>query len=260
MAALHIDSLVYGRQGRALASPLSLQAAAGEVWAVLGENGVGKTTLLHTLARLTPPLQGKVFIDGVDTARCPRKLLARRLGLLLQQSSLDFPFTLGECVMAGRYAHRQPWQAPTPADQAAVDQALVHCGLAGREQERVQRLSGGEQRRLAIATLLAQDTGVLLLDEPINHLDLRYQATLMAHFCHLAHEQRRLVFMSVHDINLAARYADRVLLLYPDGQHAAGPATDMLRRDHLERVFRYPLREVGDGEQRFWIAQGGGKA
>lgn len=253
MASLQLDGLAFGRGGRALAQPLDLRAEAGEVWAVLGENGVGKSSLLLTLAGLLPAVAGRVCVDGVDIRRCPRKLLARRIGLLLQQARLDFPFTVTEAVSAGRYAHRQGWQALGASDTPFIEAAIQACGLETLASARVDQLSGGEQRRVALATLLAQDPGVLLLDEPANHLDLRHQARLMAQVQTLAHDSGRLVFMSVHDINLAARHADRILLLYPDGGHDSGPASAMLTEERLARVFNHPVERVGEGDRALWV-------
>lgn len=258
MPSLQLDALQFGRAGQALAEPLDLQGRAGEVWAVLGENGVGKSSLLLTLAGLLPPIGGRVYIDGVDVRRCPRKLLARRIGLLLQQAQLDFPFTVREAVDAGRYAHRQGWQSLGRADEPLIEQAIAECGLEALAGERVDRLSGGEQRRVALATLFAQDPGVLLLDEPANHLDLRHQAHLLGRIRQLARLRQRLVLMTVHDINVAARYADRILLLYPDGGHDSGSTGQMLTAERLERVFNYPVTRVGEGEQIFWIPDSGG--
>ncbi|WP_097458858.1 ABC transporter ATP-binding protein [Mangrovitalea sediminis] len=254
MTMLQLDSLVCGRGASRLGAPLSLQAQGGEFWMILGENGVGKSTLLLTLAGLLPPLSGRVFLDGIDVARFPRKLLAQRLGMLLQQSDMTFPFTVREAVSAGRYAHRKPWHPSAPEDGAAVDHALRACALTELAGQSVQRLSGGEQRRVAIATLLAQEAGALLLDEPVNPLDLRHQSDLMAHFRHLVCSERRLVMMSVHDLNLAARFADRVILMFPDGSVEAGAASELLTRSRLEALYRHPLHEIRDQDTRFWVA------
>lgn len=254
MPSLQIDQVCYGWDAP-LGSALSLQAKPGEVWAILGENGVGKSALLHTLGGLKRPLGGRVLVDGVDIARCPKKLLARRLGLLLQQPPLPFPFSVWESVAAGRYAHRKLWCGFSATDEHAVAAALTAVGLNEKAAARVDRLSGGEQRRVAIATLLAQEPGVLLLDEPANHLDLRHQALLLKHLCAMAHAGDRLLIMSMHDVNLAASYADQVLLLYPDGSHESGPVATLLDAQKLSRLYTHPLRVIRDGERALWIAE-----
>lgn len=257
MTILQSDNLVFGRGTTRLGAPLSLQAHGGEFWMVLGENGVGKSTLLLTLAGLLRPLGGRAFLDGIDVMRFPRKMLAQRLGMLLQQTDMTFPFTVREAVAGGRYARRKPWHSPSMEDDAAVDEALQACAMTGFAGQGIQRLSGGEQRRVAIATLLAQKPDVLLLDEPVNPLDLRHQSGLMAHFRRLVNEERRLVMMSVHDVNLAARYADCVILMFPDGSIEAGPASELLTRPKLEALYRHPLHEIRDQNTPFWVAGSG---
>jgi iron complex transport system ATP-binding protein len=253
MASLQLDQLTFGRGREPLTTPLALKAESGEIWAVLGENGVGKSTLLATLAGLLEPVGGRVCIDGVDVRRCPRKLLARRVGLLLQQAPMDFPFTVYETVSAGRYAHRPGWAGLGTEDDPLIEQAITVCGLQAHRLLPVDRLSGGEQRRVALATILAQNPGILLLDEPVNHLDLRYQAHLLEELRMLARAQGRLVILTVHDINVAARLADRVLLLYPDGQHEQGATTEMLTEQRLGRVFSHPVQRVGDDTLGLWL-------
>lgn len=254
MTTLQLDSLAFGRGAMPLGAPLSLQAHGGEFWMVLGENGVGKSTLLLTLAGLLRPQAGRALLDGIDITRFPRKLLAQRLGILLQHTDMTFPFTVREAVAGGRYAHRKPWHGASLEDEAAVDDALRACAMTAFAEQGIQRLSGGEQRRVAIATLLAQRAEVLLLDEPVNPLDLRHQSGLMAHFRQMADEGRHLVMMSVHDVNLAARYADGVILMFPDGLIEAGPAAELLTRAKLEALYRHPLHEIRDEGTRFWVA------
>lgn len=252
MPALQVDQLVFGR-GQALCSPLSLQAGAGQIWAILGENGVGKSSLLLTLAGLLRPLGGRVYLDGVALTQYPRKVLAQRLGLLLQSAPVEFPFRVREAVAAGRYAHRRLWGGLSAADQTRIDDALAHVGLADLADRPADQLSGGEQRRLAIATLLVQDPGVLLLDEPANHLDVRHQMRLMR-LLRTQTERGRLVMFSTHDVNLAARHADRVLLLYPGGAHESGEPGWLLTPERLSRVYGHPLVVVGEGDARCWLA------
>jgi len=253
MASLQIDRLCFGRAGKALNQPLTMQAHDGEVWTVLGENGAGKTTLLNTLAGLLRPVSGQVSVDGVDIRRCPRKLLARRLGLVMQQPDASFPYSVREVVSAGRYAHGSPWRGQRDSDRVCVERALQETAIDHLANRRIDRLSGGEQRRAAIATLLAQDPGVMLLDEPVHNLDVRHEVALMNHFRHLAAENNKLILMTLHDVNLAQHYADRVLLLYPDGDWETGEPDTLLTGERLERLYGVPLRAVGGVRDHFWV-------
>ncbi|MDX1589095.1 MAG: ABC transporter ATP-binding protein [Oleiphilaceae bacterium] len=258
MTSLQIDRLCYGRAGQPLNQPLTLRANPGELWAVLGENGVGKSTLMHTLAGLIRPVAGQVSVDGVDIRRCPRKLLARRLGLVMQHSDLAFPYSVREMVSAGRYPHRPPWRGLREEDRQAVDQALEALALEPLAQRAIDQLSGGEQRRVAIATILAQSPGVVLMDEPVQQLDVRHQIRLMEHCRQLAGEQR-LVMLSLHDVSLARQYADRLLLLYPDGAWEAGITGQLLTPSRLEHLYGVPLQASGQGEPFFRLPGKDGK-
>lgn len=255
MASLQLDQLVFGHQSRALTRPVTIEARAGEFWAVLGENGSGKSTLMDTLAGLLPPIGGQVTVDGVNLGRMPRKVLARRLGLLLQHQDVAFPYSVRDTVSAGRYAHRPPWRPLRLEDRRLVAQALEEAGLSDLADMRADQLSGGEQRRVAVATLLAQEPGVLLLDEPVNHLDVRHEVALMDRFRAYA-ERDRLIMVSLHDVNLASRYADRLLMLYPDGTWEAGDTAELLTEERLEHLYGVPLKAVGSGETPFWVPLG----
>lgn len=255
MASLQLDQLVFGHRGQGLTEPVTIEARSGEFWAVLGENGSGKSTLMATLAGLLPPLQGQVTVDGVNLGRMPRKVLARRLGLLLQHQDVAFPYSVRDTVSAGRYAHRPPWRPLRREDRTVVAQALEEAGLSELADLRADQLSGGEQRRVAVATMLAQEPGVLLLDEPVNHLDVRHEVALMDRFRAYA-EGDRLIMVSLHDVNLASRYADRLLMLYPDGTWEAGNTAKLLTEDRLEHLYGVPLKEVGSEETPFWVPLG----
>ncbi|MEJ2688162.1 MAG: ABC transporter ATP-binding protein, partial [Gammaproteobacteria bacterium] len=156
-------------------SGLDLTVEAGQCWCVLGRNGVGKTTLLHALAGLGNPAAGAVYMDGIPLHEVPAAARARHLGLLLQDHSDPFPATVLDTVLIGRHPHLGLWRWEGPEDYRRARRALEAMGLAGFEQREIHTLSGGERRRVGLATLLTQDPAVYLLDEPTNHLDLHHQ-------------------------------------------------------------------------------------
>ncbi len=223
---------------------LDLEVRAGERWGVLGGNGVGKTTLLHTLAGLRPPAAGEVRVLGEPLARLPRKRLARLLGLLPQDHEDAFPASVLETVLIGRHPHLGHWGWEGEADLACARAALAEVGLAGFEARRVGSLSGGERRRLGLATLLAQAPRLLLLDEPTNHLDIAHQIGLLGRLAARLEAGHRAWIMVSHDPTLTARFCDRVLLLFGGGEALVGPADVLLSAGHLGRLYGHPMRRL----------------
>jgi iron complex transport system ATP-binding protein len=230
--------------GKRVCERLDLALAGGECVAVLGGNGVGKTTLLNTLAGLIEPAGGDVFLDGRPLARLSRRAIARRLALLMQHDEDAFPASVRETVLVGRHPHIAFWRWESREDVAIAEAALADCALGGLDARQVQTLSGGERRRLAIATVLAQQPAVYLLDEPANELDLHYRIGLLRHFRRLATNDGRAVLLTMHDVNLAARFADRVLLLFGNGETRLGPVAEVLTRENLARLYRVPVEVV----------------
>ncbi len=223
---------------------LNAEFAPGQCWAILGRNGSGKTTLLHTLAGLREPVSGSVLLDSTPLQQQPRRRIAQRLGLLPQDSHDPFPATVLETALLGRHPHLSPWAWESAEDIALARAALAQCGLADLETRMLDTLSGGERRRVALATLLTQAPDILLLDEPTNHLDLQHQVTLLGLLAQLAREQHKTVIMVLHDVNLAARYADHCLLLYGDGSVCAGACSEVLDTPVLERLYQQTLRQI----------------
>ncbi|TDR52941.1 iron complex transport system ATP-binding protein [Halomonas ventosae] len=253
MSRLETRGLVIDVPGRKGGDPLDLDVLPGQVWGVLGPNGAGKTTLLHTLAGLRSPRAGWIEVDGVPLTRLRRRRLAQCLGLVFQEHHDGFPATVEETALIGRHPWLSPWQMETAEDLALAHRALARLDLAELGGRQVATLSGGERQRLAIATLLAQDPGVWLADEPTNHLDLHHQVAVMRLLAGQAADGRA-VMLCLHDLNLAARWCDHLLLLYPDGEACWGPAESMLVPAALERLYGQRLASAEVEGARVFVA------
>lgn len=220
---------------------LDFALKSGHMTAVLGANGSGKTTLLHTLAGLRAPRSGSVMLDGRPVGAWSARARARRLGLLFQDDVEPFPATVEEAVCAGRFAHQSLWRSLSGADRQAIGSALAVMQLADFATRALDTLSGGERRRVALATLLTQDPQVMLLDEPVNHLDWHHQILVMDHLASLVREAGKTVLVSLHDPNLAARYCAQVLLLGHDGTALWGQSAELLTAERLGWLYRHPF-------------------
>jgi len=238
--------------GKTLVRGLDLSLMPGQRLVVLGRNGVSKTTLLHALAGLVAPAAGTVALTGRAYAELGSRGAARLRGLLPQHQGDAFDAGVLQTVLAGRHPHLSRWAWESEADVAIAHAALAEAGLSDLAGRAIHTLSGGERQRVGIATLLAQQPRLYLLDEPLAHLDLNHQVAALALFSRLAREGAGVV-MVLHDINLALRHADLALLLHGDGRYELGAAREMLTAERLGRLFGHPLREIRDGEH-VWLA------
>jgi iron complex transport system ATP-binding protein len=229
--------------GIRVCSGLDLAVAPGQCWAILGRNGAGKTTLLHTLAGLRKPAGGSIDFFGKPLAATARRDIARLRGLLPQGDSDAFPATVLDTVLIGRHPHLSRWQWESAADVRIAREALAAADMTGTEARDVRTLSGGERRRVALATLLAQQPHLFLLDEPSSHLDLSHQIALLDRLTAAVRAAGKALVMVVHDVNLAVRYCDHALLL-ADGNALAGPAPELFRAERLSAVFGVALKEI----------------
>jgi iron complex transport system ATP-binding protein len=242
-AVLECRSLTVSVPGRELVRGLDFEIRPGRVLAVLGRNGAGKSSLLHVLAGLTAPAAGEVRLAARPLAAWPRRELACQLGLLMQASEDPFPGTALDTALVGRHPHIEFWQWESDADRAVARDCLAAMDLAAIDTRDVGTLSGGERRRLAIATVLAQDPQVFLLDEPIQQLDPQHQLAVLRRFRALA-DGGRTVVLSLHDPGLAARFADDALLLFGDGRWQHGPVTEALHGGAISELYGIAVQEL----------------
>lgn len=239
--------------GRTLVRELELAVAGGAVTAILGCNGAGKTMTLHTLAGLRAPARGSVTLDGALLANWPRRALARKLGLLTQTTEDPFPSTVLDSVLVGRHPHIDFWRWESDADRAIARTALAAVTLEDLVERDIDTLSGGERRRVALATLLAQNPDVFLLDEPINHLDPHHQLDVLKLLREKAHAGRTVV-MSLHDAGLAARFSDHALLLFGNGEWLSGPTGEVLTPETMTNLYGVAVREIAYTGGRTFVA------
>jgi iron complex transport system ATP-binding protein len=252
-ARIECQSLTVEVPGRVLVRKLDFALPAGRMLVVLGRNGSGKSSTLHTLAGLRPAAAGTVRLDGRQLGQWPRRELARTLGLLPQLVDDPFPATALEAVLVGRHPHLDFWAWESAEDRDAAQRALSAVDLAGLEQRDIATLSGGERRRLSIATILAQDPGVFLLDEPIHQLDPQHQLDVLRLFRGLA-DAGRTVIVSLHDIGLAARFADAALLLFGDGRWHCGDCDSTLTEASIGELYGIAVRELRWEHGRTFVA------
>jgi len=231
---------------------LTLSINAAESWAILGMNGCGKTTLLHTLAGLLPSQSCDITLTNNHLNDLSGRDIAQQLGLLMQHQEDHFPGTVLETVLIGRHPHLKSWQWESDNDIQIAHDALALVGLNDFDQRSILTLSGGERQRVALATLLVQQTTIRLLDEPVNHLDIHHQHEVMKLLT--SHNDNRANVFVLHDVNLATRYCDHALLIFGNGKTKQGLCADVLTEDNLTELYQHPIKEISHQDQRWFIA------
>ena len=243
---LEVDDLHLGYRDRSVIESLSLLVPAGQVTAIVGPNACGKLTLLRALARLLTPRQGRVLLDGHEIHRLRAKELARQLGLLPQSPIAPEGITVGDLVGRGRHPHHSIFSRWSHADDLAVAAALVATQTIDLVDRPVDELSGGQRQRVWIAMALAQQTDVLLLDEPTTFLDVSHQIEVLDLLTDLNRSRGTTIVMVLHDLNIAARYADHLIAMVDGNLHAAGAPADVLTTDTVRAVFGLDSQVITD--------------
>lgn len=241
---LRTTDLCISRQHTPLCQHLNLVVSAGESIAILGQNGSGKSTLLHTLQGIHPADSGTIHLSGKPLAEWSGKEIAKRIGLLLQSIRDDMPSQADDYVMLGRLPHSHFWKSASEHDKQAVANALKSTGLTEMSDRDIDSLSGGERQRLAIAMLLAQEPDIYLLDEPGNHLDIAHQISLMTLLSQHVNETAKAMIFATHDMNLASRFADTIILLDTEGNYELGPRDEILQESELSRIYGHPVKRA----------------
>ena len=241
---LEVEALTLQIGARILVRELNFRLHAGELWCMLGPNGAGKSTFLHTAVGLREPQGGALRLAGRALGDWPAAEAARQRGFLPQTFHDAFSASVLESVMLGRHPYLSRWQWEGEDEREIALAALRAVDLAGFEQRDVLTLSGGERQRVALAALLAQDAPLLLLDEPVSHLDLHHQVLVLEHLGRLARERGKGVLFTVHDLNLAARFARHALLLTPQGTVRQGPIAEVMTEEDLHCAFGHRVTRV----------------
>ncbi|PNW09201.1 cobalamin/Fe(3+)-siderophore ABC transporter ATP-binding protein [Microbacterium testaceum] len=244
--ALTTSGLRVGYGGREILNGVDLALRAGAVTAIIGPNGSGKSTLLRTLCRLLAPDEGSVAVRGRALSTLRTRDLAREMSFLPQAPTAPEGMTVRELVARGRHPHQSLLRQWSRLDATAVEAALQLTGLTELADRDVQTLSGGQRQRAWIALSLAQDTGILLLDEPTTYLDIAHSVEVLDLVDHLCVDLGRTVVMVIHDLNLAARYADDLVVVHEGGIAAQGPPDAVITARLLETVFGLTARVVAD--------------
>lgn len=221
---------------RHIADCFNLTMKAGEVWGILGPNGCGKSSLLHSIVNLRSLNAGNILIDNTVNTKLK---LAKFVGILLQEMATLFEQRVWEYCLSARFPHLSYFQQYSAEDLRNIENVLRLLGLWELRHRTLPSLSGGEKKRVAIASLLIQQPKIYLLDEPANHLDIKYQQIVFQQFLSLAREDSALVVMALHDVNQAQRYCDKIMLMFPKGRIISGDTREVLNTQHLSELYQH---------------------
>ena len=234
---LHAKNIHYAYNSHAVLCGVELEVSAGEFVGIIGPNGSGKTTLLRVLGGVAQPSQGDVHFEGRAVSEVSRAELAKRMACLTQTVNVNLPFTVRQVVLLGRHPHLKRFQNLGKQDEEIAQTAMTDAAVAELSEKMVTEISAGERQRVFLAMALAQQPELLMLDEPTSHLDIAHQVRIYELLRSL-HRQRKLTVVVVsHDLNLAAEYCQKLILLHDGKVAVQGPAEQVIRKEVLEEVY-----------------------
>ncbi|MGH3483985.1 MAG: ABC transporter ATP-binding protein [Nocardioidaceae bacterium] len=243
---LRAESVTVGYGAEPVLRDLSFDVPTGRITSIVGPNGCGKSTLLRTLARLLPPSDGRVSLDGEPIGRLSTRDVARRLALLPQSPTAPEGLLVSDLVLRGRHPHQRWFRQWSPKDETIIAEAMAWTDIAELKDRPLDELSGGQRQRAWLAMTLAQDTELLLLDEPTTFLDLAHQVEVLDLVVRLNRERDRTVVMVLHDLNLAARYSDTIVVMHEGAIVGEGEPAVIITQDLLSSVFGLEAEVLSD--------------
>ena len=237
MNSITTENLAVAYENNLVIDDLDMRLPRGKITAIIGPNGCGKSTLLKAAGRIMKPKRGFVYLNGGDIQKLPTREVARKMAILPQSPQAPSGLTVGELVSYGRFPYRRGFGKLKPEEKKIIAWALEVTKLTELEAVAVDNLSGGQRQRVWIAMALAQETELILLDEPTTYLDLSYQLEILELLYRLNREQRRTIVMVLHDLNLAARFADYMIALHGGAIIRHGPPEAVITPEVLRETF-----------------------
>ena len=244
--AIDISHLLKRYDNKTVVDDVSLTIPKGKITSFIGPNGAGKSTVLSMVSRLLPMDGGKVLLDGEDLSGLKSRDIARRLAILKQSNHVDLRLSVEDLVAFGRFPYSQG--VLTAEDNRFIDEAIDYMDLGDLRRRYLNELSGGQRQRAFIAMVLAQDTDYVLLDEPLNNLDMKHSAQIMRVLQKLCHDKNKTIVIVIHDINFASVYSDHIFAMQNGCLVFSGSPTDLMHSERLESIFGFhmPVEQVGE--------------
>lgn len=252
MATLDLHTLTLRIADKTLCNDITASVAGNERWGLLGRNGAGKTTLLHSLIGQREISEGAILLDEKKISSYSQRELASKIGILMQHGIEALPATVFETVLLGRHPHTDSLLWDNANDIEVAEQSLAAFDLMPLADRQINTLSGGEIQRLALALLLAQTPQIYLLDEPSNHLDVAFQVKLLSVLAEKVSESGASLIMATHDINLAARFCENIILMLEGGETLVGTADEVLTEGNLSEAYGCEIRVLSNDDRRLF--------